>query len=39
MLGDAHVLAAHARSSGLVLVTYNLQEFERVEGLHTENRV
>ncbi len=35
---DLHI-AAHARSEGLVLVTNNLAEFERVPGLLTENWV
>ena len=30
-------IAAHARSEGLVLVSNNLREFDRVEGLLTEN--
>ncbi|QIW16525.1 plasmid maintenance protein [Pasteurellaceae bacterium RH1A] len=33
---DLHI-AAHARSEGLVLVSNNLREFERVEGLRLEN--
>lgn len=33
---DLHI-AAHARSEGLMLVTNNLREFERVNGLLTEN--
>lgn len=33
---DLHI-AAHARSEGLVLVTNNLKEFQRVDGLRTEN--
>lgn len=33
------LIAAHARASGLVLVTNNTKEFERVEGLHLENWV
>ena len=32
-------IAAHARSEGLVLVSNNLREFERVEGLQLENWV
>jgi tRNA(fMet)-specific endonuclease VapC len=32
-------IAAHTRSEGLVLVTNNLGEFERVPGLLTENWV
>jgi tRNA(fMet)-specific endonuclease VapC len=31
------LIAAHARSSGLVLVTNNTREFRRVPGLKTEN--
>ena len=31
------LIAAHARSLGLVLVTNNLREFERVDGLKVEN--
>ena len=30
-------IAAHARSHGLILVTNNLREFERVEGLRVVN--
>lgn len=30
-------IAAHARSEGLILVTNNLKEFDRVDGLRTEN--
>jgi tRNA(fMet)-specific endonuclease VapC len=37
-LNDLHI-AAHARSEGLVLVSNNLREFERVAGLRTENWV
>lgn len=33
------LIAAHARSRGLTLVTNNTREFERVEGLATENWV
>lgn len=33
---DLHI-AAHARSEGLILVTNNLKEFKRVEGLRLEN--
>lgn len=33
---DLHI-AAHARSESLVLVTNNLREFSRVEGLRLEN--
>ena len=35
-VNDLHI-AAHARSEGLVLVTNNLREFERVPALQTEN--
>ncbi len=35
-VNDLH-LAGHARSEGLVLVTNNLREFERVSGLQLEN--
>jgi len=31
------LIAAHARSQGLVLITNNLKEFSRVDGLRTEN--
>ena len=37
-VNDLHI-AAHARSEGLALVTNNLREFERVEGLRLENWV
>jgi tRNA(fMet)-specific endonuclease VapC len=37
-VNDLHI-AGHARSEGLVLVTNNLREFERVEGLRLENWV
>ncbi len=37
-VNDLHI-ADHARSEGLTLVTSNLKEFERVEGLRLENRV
>lgn len=33
---DIHI-AAHARSCGLILVSNNLREFERVQGLMLEN--
>ena len=33
------MIAGHARARGLVLVTNNLREFERVPGLRTENWV
>lgn len=35
-VNDLHI-AAHARCEGLTLVSNNLREFERVEGLLTEN--
>ncbi|NLV97624.1 MAG: type II toxin-antitoxin system VapC family toxin [Desulfovibrionales bacterium] len=35
-VNDLHI-AAHARSEGLVLVSNNLGEFERVDGLRLEN--
>lgn len=35
---DMHI-AGHARSRGLILVTNNLREFERVEGLRLDNWV
>lgn len=35
-VNDLHI-AGHARSNGLILVTNNLREFERIEGLRTEN--
>ncbi len=35
-VNDLHI-AAHARSEGLILVTNNLREFERVSGLRVEN--
>ncbi len=31
------MIAAHARSRGLIMVTNNLREFERVPGLRVEN--
>lgn len=31
------MIAGHARSQGLVVVTGNLREFDRVEGLRSEN--
>jgi tRNA(fMet)-specific endonuclease VapC len=37
-VNDLHI-AGHARSEGLILVTNNLREFERVEGLRFENWV
>ncbi len=37
-VNDLHI-AGHARSEGLILVTNNLREFERVAGLRTENWV
>ncbi len=33
------LIAAHARSEGLIVVTNNLREFERVPGLRVENWV
>ncbi|MEE4410528.1 MULTISPECIES: type II toxin-antitoxin system tRNA(fMet)-specific endonuclease VapC [Serratia] len=35
-VNDLHI-AGHARSEGLVLVTNNLREFERVDGLRLQN--
>ena len=35
-VNDLHI-AGHARSEGLVLVSNNLKEFERVDGLRLEN--
>jgi tRNA(fMet)-specific endonuclease VapC len=35
-MNDLHI-AAHARSEGLVLVTNNFHEFERVPALQWEN--
>jgi len=35
-VNDLH-LAAHARGEGLILVTNNMREFERVAGLRVEN--
>ncbi len=35
-VNDLHI-AGHARSMGLILVTNNLREFERVEALRLEN--
>jgi len=37
-VNDLHI-AGHARSEGLVLVSNNLKEFERVKGLRLENWV
>ena len=37
-VNDFHI-AGHARSEGLILVTNNLKEFERVEALRLENWV
>jgi len=37
-VNDLHI-AGHARSEGLTLVTNNLKEFDRVEGLRLENWV
>lgn len=40
MIGENDIhIAAHARSEGLILVSNNLREFERVEGLRLENWV
>ena len=33
------MIGGHARSEGLVLVTNNLREFERMDGLRVENWV
>jgi tRNA(fMet)-specific endonuclease VapC len=35
-VNDLHI-AGHARSEGLVIVTNNLREFERIAGLRVEN--
>ena len=35
-INDLHI-AAHARSEGFILVSNNVREFERVEGLRLEN--
>ncbi len=37
-VNDLHI-AGHARSEGLTLITNNMKEFERVEGLRLENWV
>ena len=37
-VNDLHI-AAHVRSQGLTLVSNNLREFERIEGLRTTNWV
>jgi tRNA(fMet)-specific endonuclease VapC len=37
-INDLHI-AAHARSNGLILITNNMREFERVPGLMLENWV
>lgn len=37
-VNDLHI-AGHARSEGLIIVTNNLKEFERVVGLRSENWV
>ncbi|MEA3466571.1 MAG: tRNA(fMet)-specific endonuclease VapC [Thermodesulfobacteriota bacterium] len=37
-INDIHI-AGHARSEGITLVTNNLREFERVEGLRLDNWV
>jgi tRNA(fMet)-specific endonuclease VapC len=31
------LIGAHARSAGMIVVTNNLREFERIPGLRTEN--
>jgi len=33
------LIGAHARSAGLIVVTNNLREFERIPGLRIENWV
>lgn len=33
------LIAAHAKASGLILVTHNIREFSRVKGLNTEDWV
>lgn len=33
------LIAAHAKAKGLIIVTNNIREFERVEGLRLENWV
>jgi tRNA(fMet)-specific endonuclease VapC len=38
LLSPEFIIAAHARSEGLTLVSNNLREFERVDGLLLENR-
>ena len=37
-VNDLHI-AGHARSEGMILVTNNLREFDRVEGLRVDNWV
>jgi tRNA(fMet)-specific endonuclease VapC len=37
-VNDLHI-AGHARNEGLVLVSNNLKEFERIDGLRLENWV
>ncbi len=37
--GNDLLIAAHARAEGLILVTNNAREFERVAGLRVENWV
>lgn len=37
-VNDVHI-AGHARSQGLIVVTNNVKEFERVDGLRLENWV
>ena len=40
VIGPYHMMiAGHARSHGLILVTNNIREFERVDGLRLENWV
>ena len=37
-INDLHI-AGHARSEGMVLVTNNLREFDRIDGLRLDNWV
>ena len=37
--GNDLLIAAHAKSIGMTLITNNTKEFERVEGLNIENRI